>query len=328
MITSARSRWRGGTRLRIPCEQGLGVDRDVVGGDEDQDERAQHARHAQADRGDRPDQLRRVVGVVLGEVLDAVGDLARLGPRASWICSRRSSTMPGHVVHELVRLVDERAGSRARSRRRPPPAPASSASRAPIGRGMSNLRSRRSATEAAPTATITVISTASRSVSSCSKSRPSTSSPAASRTAAVGDRRASWAPGPWSRSLLPDYPDGSRVYAVTNEEAHRRARERGPSQAPLRAGARAVVVAFMRVWFRLSIAGAEHIPARRRGHRHPEPQELLGLVLRRRRHPAAAAVHGQVGAVRGRARAAARARSARSPCGAARPTPTRWRPRA
>lgn len=47
---------------------------------------------------------------------------------------------------------------------------------------------------------------------------------------------------------------------MTNEEAHRRARERGPSKI-LYAVVRAVVVGFMRVWFRLSITGAEHIPA-------------------------------------------------------------------
>ena len=47
---------------------------------------------------------------------------------------------------------------------------------------------------------------------------------------------------------------------MTNEEAHRRARERGPVK-PLYAVVRAVVVAFMRVWFRLSISGAEHVPA-------------------------------------------------------------------
>jgi 1-acyl-sn-glycerol-3-phosphate acyltransferase len=47
---------------------------------------------------------------------------------------------------------------------------------------------------------------------------------------------------------------------VTNEEANRRARERGPSRL-LYAVVRGLVVAFMRVWFRLSITGAEHIPA-------------------------------------------------------------------
>jgi 1-acyl-sn-glycerol-3-phosphate acyltransferase len=47
---------------------------------------------------------------------------------------------------------------------------------------------------------------------------------------------------------------------VTNEEAHRRARERGPVK-PLYAVVRALVAAFMRVWFRLSITGAGHIPA-------------------------------------------------------------------
>ena len=86
---------------------------------------------------------------------------------------------------------------------------------------------------------------------------------------------------------------------MTNEEAHRRAREQGPSRL-LYAMVRGVVVAFMRVWFRLSITGAEHIPAEGAGDRHAQPQELLGLVLHRRRHPAAAAVHGQVRAVRER----------------------------
>ena len=47
---------------------------------------------------------------------------------------------------------------------------------------------------------------------------------------------------------------------MTNEEAHRRARERGPSKI-LYAVVRSAVVAFMRIWFRLSITGAEHIPA-------------------------------------------------------------------
>jgi 1-acyl-sn-glycerol-3-phosphate acyltransferase len=47
---------------------------------------------------------------------------------------------------------------------------------------------------------------------------------------------------------------------VTNEEAHRLARERGPSKI-LYGLVRGVVVAFMRVWFRVSISGAEHIPA-------------------------------------------------------------------
>jgi len=47
---------------------------------------------------------------------------------------------------------------------------------------------------------------------------------------------------------------------VTFEDAHRLARERGPLKV-LYGPVRAVVVAFMRVWFRLSITGAEHIPA-------------------------------------------------------------------
>jgi 1-acyl-sn-glycerol-3-phosphate acyltransferase len=47
---------------------------------------------------------------------------------------------------------------------------------------------------------------------------------------------------------------------VTTEEAHRRAREKGVSRA-LYALVRGIVVPFMRVWFRLRIDGAEHIPA-------------------------------------------------------------------
>jgi 1-acyl-sn-glycerol-3-phosphate acyltransferase len=47
---------------------------------------------------------------------------------------------------------------------------------------------------------------------------------------------------------------------VTNEEAHRLAREKGVSR-PLYAVVRGLAVAFMRVWFRLRISGAEHIPA-------------------------------------------------------------------
>jgi 1-acyl-sn-glycerol-3-phosphate acyltransferase len=47
---------------------------------------------------------------------------------------------------------------------------------------------------------------------------------------------------------------------VTNEEAHQLARDKGVSR-PLYALVRAVVVPFMRLWFRLGIQGAEHIPA-------------------------------------------------------------------
>lgn len=46
---------------------------------------------------------------------------------------------------------------------------------------------------------------------------------------------------------------------MTNEEAHRRARERGPSRI-LYAVVRAVSVTFFRLWFRLQISGAEHLP--------------------------------------------------------------------
>ncbi len=47
---------------------------------------------------------------------------------------------------------------------------------------------------------------------------------------------------------------------MTSSEAHGRARERGPSRI-LYALVRAVSVAFFRLWFRLRITGAEHLPA-------------------------------------------------------------------
>jgi 1-acyl-sn-glycerol-3-phosphate acyltransferase len=50
------------------------------------------------------------------------------------------------------------------------------------------------------------------------------------------------------------------VPAVTNEEAHRLAREKGVSR-PLYALVRAIVAPFMRIWFRMHVSGAEHIPA-------------------------------------------------------------------
>jgi 1-acyl-sn-glycerol-3-phosphate acyltransferase len=46
---------------------------------------------------------------------------------------------------------------------------------------------------------------------------------------------------------------------VTNGEAHRLARERGVSR-PLYAFVRALVAPFLRIWFRMHVSGAEHIP--------------------------------------------------------------------
>ena len=46
---------------------------------------------------------------------------------------------------------------------------------------------------------------------------------------------------------------------MTNEEAHRLAREKGVSR-PLYAFVRALVGPFLRVWFRMHVSGAEHIP--------------------------------------------------------------------
>jgi 1-acyl-sn-glycerol-3-phosphate acyltransferase len=46
---------------------------------------------------------------------------------------------------------------------------------------------------------------------------------------------------------------------VTNEEAHRLAREKGVSR-PLYAFVRALLAPFLRIWFRMHVSGAEHIP--------------------------------------------------------------------
>jgi 1-acyl-sn-glycerol-3-phosphate acyltransferase len=46
---------------------------------------------------------------------------------------------------------------------------------------------------------------------------------------------------------------------VTNEEAHRLAREKGVSR-PLYAFVRALLAPFLRLWFRMHVSGAEHIP--------------------------------------------------------------------
>jgi 1-acyl-sn-glycerol-3-phosphate acyltransferase len=46
---------------------------------------------------------------------------------------------------------------------------------------------------------------------------------------------------------------------VTNEEAHRLAREKGVSR-PLYAFVRAILAPFLRIWFRMHVSGADHIP--------------------------------------------------------------------
>jgi 1-acyl-sn-glycerol-3-phosphate acyltransferase len=46
---------------------------------------------------------------------------------------------------------------------------------------------------------------------------------------------------------------------VTNEEAHRLAREKGVSR-PLYAVVRGAVSPFLRIWFRMHVSGAEHVP--------------------------------------------------------------------
>jgi 1-acyl-sn-glycerol-3-phosphate acyltransferase len=65
--------------------------------------------------------------------------------------------------------------------------------------------------------------------------------------------------------LVYEYPrlDGRKrryLAGVTNEEAHRLAREKGVSR-PLYALVRGIVAPWMRVWFRMHVSGAEHIPA-------------------------------------------------------------------
>jgi 1-acyl-sn-glycerol-3-phosphate acyltransferase len=55
-------------------------------------------------------------------------------------------------------------------------------------------------------------------------------------------------------------PAAVTVAGVTNEEAHRLAREKGVSR-PLYAVVRGLLVPFLRLWFRMHVSGAEHIPA-------------------------------------------------------------------
>jgi 1-acyl-sn-glycerol-3-phosphate acyltransferase len=61
-----------------------------------------------------------------------------------------------------------------------------------------------------------------------------------------------------TRLVRPETPVSFR--GVTNEEAHRLAREKGVSR-PLYALVRGLAAPFLRVWFRMHVSGAEHIPA-------------------------------------------------------------------
>ena len=88
---------------------------------------------------------------------------------------------------------------------------------------------------------------------------------------------------------------------VTNEEAHRIAREEGVSRS-LYALVRGIFVPFMRLWWGLRIIRRRADPGRGARDRDAEPQELLGQLLPGGRDQAAPALHGQVGAVRGPAR--------------------------
>jgi 1-acyl-sn-glycerol-3-phosphate acyltransferase len=65
--------------------------------------------------------------------------------------------------------------------------------------------------------------------------------------------------------MLHGYPagageNGCNFRHVTNQEAHRLAREKGVSR-PLYALVRALVAPFLRIWFRMHVSGAEHVPA-------------------------------------------------------------------
>jgi 1-acyl-sn-glycerol-3-phosphate acyltransferase len=53
---------------------------------------------------------------------------------------------------------------------------------------------------------------------------------------------------------------GCNFRHMTNEEAHRLAREKGVSK-PLYALVRGIVAPFLRIWFRMRVSGAEHVPA-------------------------------------------------------------------
>ncbi len=54
--------------------------------------------------------------------------------------------------------------------------------------------------------------------------------------------------------------NASNVPHMTNEEAHRLAREKGVSR-PLYWLVRALLGPFLRIWFRMHVSGAEHVPA-------------------------------------------------------------------
>ena len=102
------SRLGGGTRRTQSLHQGLGTDRHVVARDQDQDEGTEHTRHVQADRGERPDQSIRLIGVALDEVLDLVAHLARALAGHVGVDLLEVLDDRRHVLHEAVRLVDER----------------------------------------------------------------------------------------------------------------------------------------------------------------------------------------------------------------------------
>ena len=92
--------------------------------------------------------------------------------------------------------------------------------------------------------------------------------------------------------------------AMTNEEAHALSRKRGTSRL-IYGTARVVLTPIAAVWYRFKVTGAEYVPKEGRRDHRAQPQELLRLVLRRARHQAPPALHGQDGALRGQVGAAA-----------------------
>ena len=70
---------------------------------------------------------------------------------------------------------------------------------------------------------------------------------------------------------------------MTNEEAHRLAREKGVSR-PLYAFVRALLAPFLRIWFRMHVSGAEHVPKSGAAIIAPNHKSFWDSVLHRGLH--------------------------------------------
>ena len=91
-----------------PVDQRLRSNRHVVGGDKHHEERGHDPGDVEADGRDRPDEALGLVRPVLDELLDAFPDLAGILTRHLGVLALEVVDDSRHVVHELVRLVDER----------------------------------------------------------------------------------------------------------------------------------------------------------------------------------------------------------------------------